>query len=119
VESLTRKLLTVICTHGHVDHAGGALGFDPIYLSEKDYELVKEQTTIDFRRGYMESSSPGSISLEDWKDEAVLKHKKRREKLCFNTRTEKKVVLKHKIMGSGLVKLETGLYNSGDRTNER
>lgn len=67
VESLTQKPLVVICTHGHVDHAGGTFGFDTVYLSEKDAGLVQEHTTINFRKGYVDSTvPPDSISLEDF-----------------------------------------------------
>ncbi|MDR0375671.1 MAG: MBL fold metallo-hydrolase [Treponema sp.] len=27
---------TVICAHGHIDHAGGALWFDEVYLDPLD-----------------------------------------------------------------------------------
>ena len=32
VSSLTTLPIIVICTHGHVDHIGGAYGFDKVYL---------------------------------------------------------------------------------------
>ncbi|MCR5255756.1 MAG: MBL fold metallo-hydrolase [Acetatifactor sp.] len=52
VQTLTNLPLTVICTHGHVDHAGGAYGFEDIYLNEKDFEVVKTHTTIEKRMGF-------------------------------------------------------------------
>ena len=67
VESLTPKPIVVLCTHGHVDHAGGAFGFDTVYLSAKDYALAQAHTTIDVRRGYVESmTGQGAIPLEDY-----------------------------------------------------
>ena len=66
VEGLTNLPLTVICTHGHVDHAGGAYGFEDIYLSEKDNALFKEHTTLEFRREYaLTSLDPQSFRVED------------------------------------------------------
>lgn len=67
VECLTQKPLVVICTHGHVDHAGGTFGFENVYLSAKDYELAKIHTTTDFRRGYFDSNVPSnSFSLDHY-----------------------------------------------------
>lgn len=41
VGSLTALPLTVICTHGHIDHAGGASRFGRVYLPEADGELER------------------------------------------------------------------------------
>jgi hydroxyacylglutathione hydrolase len=67
VEGMTDKPLIVICTHGHVDHAGGAYGFDTVYLNEKDDDLAKVHTTVEFRSGGVRSSiETGTISLADF-----------------------------------------------------
>lgn len=67
VESLTDKPVIVLCTHGHLDHAGGAYGFDAVYLNEKDYELVREHSAIEFRKGYVDGQvAPGLVSLADY-----------------------------------------------------
>ena len=50
VEGLTQLPLTVICTHGHVDHAGGAYGFEEVYLNVKDFDLFKWHTSLQFRK---------------------------------------------------------------------
>lgn len=50
---LTKLPLEVICTHGHVDHAGGSYGFDTVYLSPADWELVKQHTTISRRYAFV------------------------------------------------------------------
>ncbi len=52
VRTITDLPLSVICTHGHVDHAGGAYGFDKVYLNEEDFEVVKEHTTIARRMAF-------------------------------------------------------------------
>jgi hydroxyacylglutathione hydrolase len=66
VESLTTKPITVICTHGHVDHAGGAYGFETVYLNEKDFDLAEVHTTVEFRSGGIASQlKDGTLSLSD------------------------------------------------------
>ena len=39
VDSLTDKPLTVLLTHGHMDHAPGAPEFDTVYMNERDIPL--------------------------------------------------------------------------------
>lgn len=40
-ESLTKKPLTTLCTHGHADHTGGAMGlFSEIYVHEDDCRFI-------------------------------------------------------------------------------
>lgn len=53
-ETLTDKPLSLILTHGHSDHAGGAAWFDKVYLSEADWELVSYHATMDMKYGYVE-----------------------------------------------------------------
>lgn len=38
VESLTSKPIEVILTHGHCDHAGGAAGFETVWLHKNDWQ---------------------------------------------------------------------------------
>lgn len=54
VESMTSLPLIVLCTHGHIDHAGGAYGFKDVYLHEADWELVKRHTTIEYRQSFID-----------------------------------------------------------------
>lgn len=42
VESLTNLPITVILTHGHIDHASGAFYFDSVYLHNADNGLLEE-----------------------------------------------------------------------------
>ncbi len=42
VYSLTNKPITVLLTHGHVDHAPGAVMFDDVYLNFSDLKLYQK-----------------------------------------------------------------------------
>lgn len=53
VDSLTSLPLTVILTHGHGDHAGGAAWFDEVYLSKADWSLVEHHASMDMKMGYV------------------------------------------------------------------
>lgn len=65
VDKLTSLTLTVICTHGHVDHAGGAYAFDEVYLNENDWNLVKEHTTIEKRLGFVKACGVETATKDD------------------------------------------------------
>lgn len=52
VESLTDLPLTVVCTHGHMDHAGGADFFDEVFLNCADWELTFTHCTEENRKEY-------------------------------------------------------------------
>ncbi|GHT77559.1 MBL fold metallo-hydrolase [Spirochaetia bacterium] len=54
VKSLTSLPLTVILTHGHADHGGGAALFETVYLNEADFELVRHHCTYDVKSKYAE-----------------------------------------------------------------
>lgn len=54
VETLTSLPLFVILTHGHLDHVGGAVFFDEVYMSDKDLNLSKEHNTFDMRKWYLD-----------------------------------------------------------------
>ncbi|WP_019910967.1 MBL fold metallo-hydrolase [Paenibacillus sp. HW567] len=53
VENLTKKPLTVILTHGHVDHAMGAPEFDRVYMSSKDNPVFMEHKALEVRKEYI------------------------------------------------------------------
>lgn len=57
-ESITDLPLTLILSHGHPDHIGGAAPFEKVYLHEKDWGMVESQSQIDLRRRLMLQSVP-------------------------------------------------------------
>lgn len=60
VDSLTKKPYVVLLSHGHMDHAGGAVQFDQVYLNEKDWELEKWHSTRE-RRIWDVHHGPGGM----------------------------------------------------------
>lgn len=55
VEQLTAKPITVLLTHGHVDHAPGASEFDDVYLNHRDLPLYRRHCQPEERFGYLKS----------------------------------------------------------------
>lgn len=55
VEQLTAKPITVLLTHGHVDHAPGASGFEDVHLNRGDLSLYRRHCQPEERLGYLES----------------------------------------------------------------
>lgn len=53
VTGLTNLPLTVLLTHGHVDHAMGAPEFEEVYLNLKDVPLYQRQCSLEERKGYL------------------------------------------------------------------
>lgn len=51
VEGLTSLPVSVVLTHGHLDHAGGASQWqdEGVYLNERDWELVRWHNTLERR----------------------------------------------------------------------
>lgn len=49
VETLTKLPLKVVLTHGHLDHAGGAVEFEQVYLNERDLEEAEIGTKVENR----------------------------------------------------------------------
>lgn len=55
VKALTDKTITVIITHGHVDHASGAPNFEEVYMNHADDEVYKEHIEFEVRKGYVQA----------------------------------------------------------------
>lgn len=53
VETLTDLPVTLVLSHGHPDHNGGAIQFDEAYLNEKDFKMNESQSQISLRRQLM------------------------------------------------------------------
>ena len=47
---------TVLLTHGHLDHAGGAGEFDKVLLSSADFDLAKRHGDPNLRAGYLQEN---------------------------------------------------------------
>ena len=54
VTAITSLPVIVLGTHGHVDHIGGAYGFEKVYLDERDFALAKDHSRIAVRKEYTE-----------------------------------------------------------------
>ena len=71
IEGITCLPLTVVCTHGHLDHAGGALQFDRVYMDSEDIELSLSHCTIENRKKYADISASmmnqdANYEVETW-----------------------------------------------------
>ena len=71
VEGLTDKPITVVLTHGHVDHGMGAPEFHEVYLNHKDIELFKKHSPLKVRKDYI-SMNLGE-NMPKFKDEDYVK----------------------------------------------
>ena len=56
VKELTDLPVTMLLTHGHVDHGGGAGQFEDVYLSPLDYDLFDEHIKVGIRKVYLANS---------------------------------------------------------------
>lgn len=53
VLSLTDLPVSLVLTHGHVDHAMGAPEFETAYLNRKDLPIYQRQCVLEERKGYL------------------------------------------------------------------
>lgn len=66
VDSLTKKPLTVLLTHGHLDHAPGTVQFDEVYMNSADQDIYVDHDSLHQRISYLETtSSAGKYNRED------------------------------------------------------
>ncbi len=61
VEGLTEKPVTVILTHGHLDHALGAPEFDRVFMNHADRELYEQMSPLEERIGYIRGGLNGKL----------------------------------------------------------
>ena len=66
IDSLTDKPVEVILTHGHCDHAGGAAGFEKVWLHKNDWELVKHHASMDMKTDYAHFTTGKELPLADF-----------------------------------------------------
>lgn len=70
VEELTDKPLTVLISHGHLDHAMGVPEFDTAYMNPDDISLYQSMCSVEERKEYAEMSI--GLSPEKIPEEAYL-----------------------------------------------
>lgn len=61
VENLTSLPITVLLTHGHVDHALGAPEFDEVYMNPADNKVYESMSPLEERIGYIKANLGGQL----------------------------------------------------------
>lgn len=61
VESLTDLPVTVILSHGHVDHNGASSQFEEVFLNEKDFAMNALHNQIAYRKAVMLTHVPADF----------------------------------------------------------
>ncbi|MCD7955352.1 MAG: MBL fold metallo-hydrolase [Lachnospiraceae bacterium] len=64
VETLTDRSVTVLLTHGHVDHASGAVQFSDVYMNPLDRVVFMNHRSKEMRSAYL-ATSPRFGEVED------------------------------------------------------
>lgn len=64
IESITSLPVTLLLSHGHPDHLGGAIQYEDAYLNEEDFDMVESQSQISLRRQLMLRSVPSDFKEE-------------------------------------------------------
>lgn len=67
IGTLTQKPITVILTHGHVDHAMGAPEFERVYMNHEDNEVFTEHSPLEVRKNYLAMNT--GDHMPEFKDE--------------------------------------------------
>lgn len=67
IADLTDKPLTVLLTHGHVDHAMGAAAFENVRISHMDNAVYEQHRALEVRKGYvmgavMQGGNPTAVN---------------------------------------------------------
>lgn len=69
VEALTDRPVTVLLTHGHLDHAMGAPEFETVYMNHADREVYEAMAPLEERNNYIRGNLGGKLpdfSPEDY-----------------------------------------------------
>lgn len=61
VDRLATHPLTVVLTHGHIDHAMGAPEFEDVYMSHKDADIYLSMRDPEGRLGYIRANLGGQL----------------------------------------------------------
>lgn len=64
VESITDLPITLVLSHAHPDHIGGASQFDEAYLNEADFHMIQSQTNIERRKKLMMQYVPSNFEAD-------------------------------------------------------
>lgn len=63
VQSLADGLkIDVLLSHGHVDHVGGAVQFERVYMSSADSRVAHEHSQVDFRLEFLRKTLPDQLA---------------------------------------------------------
>ena len=65
IKKLTDKPVTVVLSHGHIDHANGAYQFDEAWLHADDFELAMEHTSSYYRESIIYGLAENGQVLPD------------------------------------------------------
>jgi len=63
VKEITDKPLTVVLSHGHVDHSCGAYQFDEVLTHENEIELVRKHTSAEYRNKFIVAENSGTLKM--------------------------------------------------------
>ena len=87
VENLTSLPITVLLTHGHVDHALGAPEFDEVYMNPADKEVYEKMSPLEERIGYIKANLGGHLpdfTEEDYVQPALADFKELKDGQIFD-----------------------------------
>lgn len=71
VEKLTTKPITVVVTHGHIDHAMGAPEFEQVYMNPKDEKIYNSMRELEGRQNYISGNL--GVAVPDFSEEDYVK----------------------------------------------
>lgn len=67
IGKLTEKPVTLLLTHGHIDHARGCFAFDDVYLDQDDFDVYRKHSDIEFQKDYFKKTvERGNIKKLDF-----------------------------------------------------
>ncbi len=122
VRSLTRLPVTVVCTHGHFDHIGGALDFGEAWIPAGDADMLASQLSADRRYWYERKlcalrRRPADFTREDFTPPRPIVWRALRDGARFDL--GRRIVTAVGVPGhtrgsTGFLDSKTGIFFSGD-----